>query len=156
MDQLYLDYLKVLDELRESMDQLAALARQKTDAVRTDDLMALDEVLKQEQAMSLSLRGIEQRREKLLSQLGLERVSLSALPMRYPDGLQLQAREKAEALRRSYGTYRAAAEIARNTLEINLHQIDQIVQSMGGAGPVGAGYQRVSEPPKNMKTDFRA
>ena len=34
-------------------------------AVLKDDLLALDEVLKQEQALSLSLRGLEQRRLKL-------------------------------------------------------------------------------------------
>ena len=46
MDQSYVQYLSLLDELRTSLDQLSDLARQKTAAVRRDDLIALDEALK--------------------------------------------------------------------------------------------------------------
>ena len=48
--------------------------------------------------------------------------------------------------------------MARNTLELTLHQIDKIVAAAGiDPGQLGAGYQAPGvEPPKNMKTDFRA
>jgi len=73
MEQLYLAYLALLGELSNSLDQLAGLAKQKNTAIRKDDLLALDQVLNQEQAMSLALRGQEQKRAKLLRELGLER-----------------------------------------------------------------------------------
>ena len=66
METHYPGYLALLEELRGSLDQLTGLAKEKIAAVLKDDLLALDEVLKQEQALSLSLRGLEQRRLKLV------------------------------------------------------------------------------------------
>ena len=63
-----------------------------------------------------------------------------------------------EALRQSYKIYRSCADMARTTLELNLHQIEKTITA-SGIDPVlgGAGYAAPgAEPPKNMKTDFRA
>lgn len=158
MDSPFSAYLSLLQELNGHLEQLAQLAQQKAEAARQDDLMALDEVLKQEQAMSLTLRGLEQRRAKLVKELGLENTSLAQLPDKCPPELEPEARKTAEALRASYKIYRSCADMARNTLELTLHQIDKIVAAAGiDPGRQGAGYQAPGvEPPKNMKTDFRA
>lgn len=150
-------YLDLLRELSGSLEQLAALARQKTAAVRRDDLMGLDAVLKQEQAMSLALRGLEQKRQTQLKGLGLEGTSLTQLPGSCPTELRTETKQVVETLRRNYEIYRTAAGVARDTLECNLHELEKLVEQMGGGRPEGAGYAPPSvEPPKNMKTDFRA
>lgn len=155
--QPYLDYLALLDELRTSLDRLSELARQKTDAVRRDDLMALDEALKQEQAMSLSLRGQEIKRLKLLSQLGLDGSNLSRLEALYPPALRFQAKQTVDALRQSYEVYRCTAGVARSTLECSLHELEKFVSAHGGGTVESPGYTSPGvEPPKTMKTDFRA
>ena len=59
MSAPFLSYLELLNELSSSPDQLAQLAQQKAGVVRQSDLMGLDDVLKQEQAMTLNLRGME-------------------------------------------------------------------------------------------------
>ncbi len=157
MSELHLSYLRLLRELGESLEQLSTLARQKQGCVHENDLLGLDEVLKQEQAMTLTLRGLEQRRLKLVSQLGLDGVSLTQLPDKYPDELQLEAKQTAEELRGSYSVYRSCADAARSTLELNLHQIEKIIVDSGADPAAGAGYQAPGvEPPRNMKTDFRA
>ncbi len=151
-------YLDLLHDLSGYLDQLSELARQKVDVVRQDDLLALDEVLKQEQAMTLTLRGLEQRRVKLVKELGLEGTSLIDLPQKSPEELEDRARQTAEELRGSYKIYRSCADTARNTLELNLHQIEKLAAAAGTDPAVlGAGYEAPGvEPPKNMKTDFRA
>ncbi len=157
MEQARQAYLSLLNELSGRLDQLSELARQKTQAVKKDDLTALDEALKQEQAMTLNLRGLEQKRLKAVSQLGLEGSSLSELASRYPDSMQIQARQTAEKLLRSYQEYRCAAEVARNTLELNLHEIEKVIAASGVDTAGVPGYAApVPEPPKRMKTDFRA
>ncbi len=158
MDELHLSYLDLLRELTGSLDRLSQLAQEKTAAVRADDLIALDGVLKQEQAMALNLRGLELRRLKLVAQLGLEGVPLSGLPGRYPAHLQDEAYRVADELRRSSTIYRSYADQARNSLELSLHQIEKIITA-AGVDPklAAAGYESPNvEPPKNMKTDFRA
>ncbi len=151
-------YLGLLRELGGCLDRLGELSEEKAKTVRQDDLLAMDEVLKQEQVLSLSLRGLEQRRVKLLAKLGLSNVPLADLPGKYPAELRDEARQAVDALRDSYKIYRARADMARTLLELNLHQIEKLVAD-AGADPAGtgAGYEPPgAEPPKNMKTDFRA
>lgn len=158
MEQLHLSYLKLLEELSSSLDRLARLAQDKAAAVRADDLIALDEVLKQEQAMTLNLRGLELKRLKLVGQLGLDKVPLDELEGRCPPELAGRARSTVNALRSSYAVYRSCADMARSLLELNLHQIEKVITAAGVDPAVAAaGYEAPGvEPPKQMKTDFRA
>lgn len=157
MEKEFLEYLAVLDSLRESLEQLTELDQQKTAAVRKDDLAALNEIIKKEQAMSLSLRGQEQKRLKMAEALGVQTIPLRQLPASYPDQLYLRAKETVEKLSNQYEIYRCAAEVARNTLECNLHEVEKVLEQMGGDIPQGPGYSAPDvAPPAAMKTDFRA
>lgn len=158
MEELFQSYLKLLQDLSRSLDRLAELEQQKAQTVRGDDLLALDEVLKQEQAMSLNLRGVEIKRGRLVTQLGLDNVPLNQLPEHCPPQLQEQAKATVNTLRSSYSIYRSYADLARNTLELNLHQIDKALLDAGVDPKLAAeGYEAPPmEPPKKMKTDFRA
>ena len=158
METHYPGYLALLEELRGSLDQLTGLAKEKNAAVLKDDLLALDEVLKQEQAMTLNLRGLELRRLKLVGQLGLENVPLAGLEDHCPPELAPRARSVSETLRESYTAYRSCADMARALLELNLHQLEKVITAAGVDPAVAAaGYEPPGvEPPKKMKTDFRA
>ena len=158
MEEQFRAYLGVLRELSGVLDRLTPLALQKAEAARAGDLPAMDEVLKQEQALSLNLRGLELRRQKLASQLGLEGVPLSGLAERCPAVLADEARKTAAALRKSYEIYQSYSNLARSTLELNLHQIDKFLENSGVDPKLAAqGYETPpTEPPQKMKTDFRA
>ena len=157
MADTFRSYLELLGALREKLEQLSELARQKTDAVRNDDLVTLDEIRKQEQALALSFRGLDQKRTTLLREMGAEELSLSDVAGCFPAAMRTEAKQAVEALQSQYRIYRTGAEIARNTLEVNLHEIEKILAASGGAPVSGAGYTPpAAEPPKTMKTDFRA
>ena len=161
MSAPFRDYLKLLREVGHLLEKLAALAEQKAAAVRQDDLLGLDEVLKQEQALGLNLRGLELRRQKLVPQLGLDGVRLEKLVSKCPPELEKEARDTVHELQNSYQIYRNCSEMARTTLELNLHQIEKLVIEAGGDPKdldTSMGYvsPKGSEPPRNMKTDFRA
>lgn len=158
MSAPFSDYLKLLREVGSLLEQLAMLAQQKADAVRQDDLLALDDVLKQEQALGLNLRGLELRRAKLVPQLGLEGTTLSALPTKCPPELEEETYQTVSEVQNSYRIYRSSANMVRTTLELNLHQIEKLVTAAGGdPKDMDAGYAPAEvEPPRSMKTDFRA
>lgn len=64
-----------------------------------------------------------------------------------------------ETLRQSFEVYRSYSDMARSTLELSLHQIDKILLDAGVDPKLAAeGYESPAnmEPPKKMKTDFRA
>ena len=119
--------------------------------------MALDEILKQEQAASLLFRGLEQKQSALLNSTGLKGLPLSSLSENFPPKMRLEAKQCIEQLQTRYRVYQSCAEIARNTLECNLHEIEKALAAMSPASAGGPGYQpHDPEIPSSMKTDFRA
>jgi len=131
-------YFKLLEQLGGTLEQLTSLAQEKTAAVRRNDPHAVDECMKREQVVSLSLRSMEQRRMKLLKDLGAEGIPLSGLVEHCPKELRLQARDAAEKLRNQYDVYQTASGVARSTLECHLHLIEKYLagtpEEAGGPG----------------------
>ena len=157
MEKQFRSYLALLDSLCEGLEQLSNLARKKISAVQNDDLLVLDEIMRQEQALALSFRGLEQKRANLLDALGLSELALSELASHFPASMQADARRAAEALQSQYQIYRTSSEVARNTLECNLHEIEKVLSSIGSVPVTGPGYTAsAAEPPQSMKNDFRA
>lgn len=146
MGGAFREYFSLLDELGRDLERLTEIQQRKTAAVRRDDLMEVSECMKQEQALSLSLRNLEQKRVKMLAHLGLADTKLTALAEKCPAEYRLEARQAAETLQNRYKVYRAAAEVARNTLEVNLHEIGKIVEREG-VDPAA---------PRRRSADFRA
>ncbi len=138
MYEAYREYFAFMDQLGKTLDQLTELAKEKTVAVRRDDLLAVDDCMKREQALGLSLRAMDKKRDKLLAAIGLENVTLSGLAQHCPEELQQEARDAAGRLRDRYDLYRSASDVARTTLECNLHQIERMMADEADA-PLGSG-----------------
>lgn len=160
MDELYRSYLGFLRSMDQGLECLIDLNLKKLAAAQQDDLMALNELLNQEQAQALNFRGLELTRDKLLAQLGLAGVPLPQVPERFPPAMREEARQAVETLGRRYQVYRNAAGKTRSLLEQTLREVESAIAQMGGppAAESGPGYGKApeSEPPPSMKTDFRA
>lgn len=150
-------YLLLLQELCKTLETLTQVEQEKTRFVRGDDLAGLNESMKKEQALTLALRGYDQKRETALSALGLQGVALDDLASRAPESCRTETRKAAEALRHQYALFRGAAEVARDTLECNLHQIEKILAKMEPNEKIAPGYKE-EDPhiPGPLRTDFRA
>ena len=129
------EYLKLLDSLGATLDKLTEIERTKTAAVGKGDLDGVEACMKQEQVISLSLRGMDQKREKMLAQLGLTGVPLRELEERGPRETHMETRAAVEKLRRRYEVFQSASEVARNTLECNLHAIEQVQKAKDAPPP---------------------
>jgi len=142
------DYLKFLNSLAHTLEQLTQVEQEKNTAAAQGDLLGVEECMKREQVLSLSLRGIDQKRDKMIEQLGLRGVPLRDLVEHSPEGLEVETRRVADTLRQQYEVFQAASSAARNTLEVNLRAIELYCA------------EREADPPKEMETrrqtDFRA
>ena len=156
-EQAFRNYLHLLQELCGTLSALTEIEQEKTQTVRGDDLAGLNACMKREQALTLALRGYDQKREAALTALGLTGVPLSQLAARAPEGCRAEARSTVEELRLQYSLFRSAAEVSRDTLECNLHQIEGVLQKMEAEGTGSSGYEK-EEPqiPPTLRTDFRA
>ena len=154
----FAQYLAFLDDLGAALEELTGIEQEKTRFVREDDLDGLNECIKKEQALSMTLRSYDQKRTAMLAALGLEGVPLRKLAAHAPDE---QSREQAvktvERLIRRYELFRGAMEVARDTLECNLHQIEKAIRAEDPERAAQTGYPGAPvDLPPQMKTDFRA
>lgn len=148
-------YLAFLRDLSSTLMELTRVEREKADAVRADDLDALNEYMKMEQALTMTLRAYDQKREAMLLVLDLQDVPLRGLVAHAPEDCREEAKGTVEELCRQYALFRGAFEVTRDTLECNLHQIEQMLLSVS---PEGKGGYPGMEPqiPPALGTDFRA
>ena len=144
------DYLKLMGNLTRTLEELTQVERDKNDAASRGDLTAVEECMKREQVISLSLRGYDQKRDKMLAELGLQGVTLSQLEEHSPDELQLETKRVVEELRRQYKLFQAASQVARDTLEVNLRAIEHMQAVQAG------DTAEAEEVRKHHQTDFRA
>ena len=144
------DYLKLLDGLGRTLEQLTQVERDKNAAASQGDVAGVQACMKQEQVLSLSLRGYDQKRDKLLEELGLKGETLDQMEDHSPPELQLETKRAVEELRRKYTLFQTASQVARNTLEVNLREIEryQAIQ----AGDIGVA----EDQRRDSQTDFRA
>lgn len=145
-------YLQLLQQLTHVLEELMAIEEEKTRAVCQDDLAGLAECMKQEQAQTLALRGLDRKREAALSEMGAAGAPLSAIGIWAPAHLRLEGKRVAEDLRRQYELFRGAADVARDTLEINLHQVEKMLEKLNAEA--ADGFE--PELPSRMRTDFKA
>lgn len=144
MGATYASYLELLRSLTGTLTQLTEVAKRKTQAVRQDDLDVLNECIKSEQALSLSLRGFEQKQQTALAELSLTGLRLRDLPSAAPEEFRMQTKEVVEALQSAYKIYRSASETALSTLECNLHEIEKILAAQ--SEDVVLDYPAAREP----------
>ncbi len=142
-NEAHKQYLQLLTEIEEVITQLNAVEKHKIEAVHKDDLLAVDECIRQEQAISLTMRSLESRRSKQLQGLGLAEVRLSGLAAAFPAELQQQAAEAAERLQNAYHDYNSISAAARNALERGLREIDRMMQPRQPAQPQEATLPQV-------------
>lgn len=144
------DYLKLLRDLTHTLEKLTGVEREKNEAAAAGNVQGVEACMKREQAMSMSLRGYDQKRSVMLADLGLTGVKLNGLAARAPEELRLETKAVAEELRRQYALFQTASEVARNTLELNLRAIEKLQARQAG------DTAQAEEERKNYQTDFRA
>lgn len=151
MSQVYEDYLQYLEDLADTLDQMTGVTRAKNKAARTGDLVTVEDLMKKEQVFSMTLRGMDIKRDKMLEEMGLTGVPLSKLAENYPPELFDRARKTVEHLQNRYKVFRSASDTARVTMECALHDIERMLPENQPAQA-----KDKAEPPRRMKTDFRA
>lgn len=124
--ELWRKYLGLLESLGGTLEELTGLEQAKTQSVSKGDLPAVEDIMKREQVISLSLRGLDQKRDKMLAEMGLVGVPLRELALHGPEPMYQEVKAASEKLRRRYEMFQAASQVARDTLECNLRAIENL------------------------------
>ena len=86
------DYLKLMRSLSKTLGDLTEVEHDKNAAAARGDLRGVEECMKREQVLSLTLRGYDQKRDSLLRDLGITGVRLSTLVDHSPEELRLETK----------------------------------------------------------------
>lgn len=147
-------YLRFLTQMGEQLIELSGIEQEKVRAVQSGDLNALDGCIRREQAMGLTFRGLEQRREGWIQELNLPDGSLRRLPELCPPELRQEAAQTVETVLRQYEVCRSARESARTVLECELHRVERQLAQKGWEP--GEAETALDQLPPGLRTDFRA
>lgn len=132
MNHNFDDMIKIIDDFSQNLEKLTDVQKEIVKAVGSDDLAMLAECMKKQQALSLSVRNIDQKRIKLQKDMGLGEIKLSELPQKVSDAdMQIKIRKASERLTSQYKIMQGACEISRSALECNLHKVEQYMEKMG-------------------------
>lgn len=144
MAEIWAEYRRMLESVGKTLEDLTGVEQRKTAAVSQGDLADVDECMKKEQVLSLSLRGADQKREKMLRELGLSGVPLRRLLDHCPEEEYLATKAVVEKLQGQYAVFQAAAQVARDTLECHLRAIEKVQEQYNG----GESLQEQSAHPQ--------
>ena len=142
---------KLFDDFTKLFDQLSTLQQEKIQAAHEDDLQALEHCMQQEQALSLQIRGMQRKKDKLHQALGLENVSLRELPQHLSAADRAQIAPSSTRFQAAYELYNSAAAASRAVLEGILHELDKALEEASKTAP-----QAQAPRPQGNFTDIKA
>ena len=143
MDSLY----TVLDSVLGLFDKLLDVESSKLDAIALNNIDKLDESMLAEQAMTLELKGLDLRRERVQSELGLDGLTLK----------QIIAKTDGEDAARLGGYYErlseknqeldVSIECTNKFIELHLRSIDFMLYRLDEqkSGEESAAYEKSGE-----------
>lgn len=123
-------YLKELDE---SYTSLADLLRQKLAAVTRNDLVRLDEIIKDEQAYILKARGFDQNLQTHRDRLGLKGDNLAQVIEELPQEHRDSFRRLHKRLKTTLDEVQALNKKCQGEIEDRLYVLDRSIKELDKA-----------------------
>ncbi len=156
MPAQYSDYIQLLLNLQKDIVSLVEILQRKIDATQAFDLDTINECIRKEQALSLSLRGLEQRRVSLLSELGYKDATMRQMPQLCPPQHKAETARVVEVVMKDYEVLASLQQRAKLMLERHLHEVEGALEQKGVLTGAEEGYKSSPPPkPKKMRTDLK-
>jgi alanyl-tRNA synthetase len=124
MDTLY----ELLKENSELYKIFLDLEYKKYDAVIKNDIKALDDIVSKEQAYYLKIRGIEQKREKLMDSLGMTGKTLKEIIDSTGNHI---LEDQYEELNNTITELKKINSLLKTLIKVRLNRIDKKMISLG-------------------------
>ncbi len=150
------NYLEFLNGLHSELLKLTELQQKKIDSIEKHNLEELDVCIKQEQAVSLVMRGLEQKRKKLLSGLNLQGTTMSQMVEKCPAEFKQQTEENVAKTLEAYAAYTKLQEKVAKILKRNMEIVETSLASRGYVLEQDEGEDILPGTQQKAKTDVKA
>lgn len=123
---------KVIRQLIELFDRIIPLEQSKLEAVSQKKVELLEEIIKKEQAEVMTLRGLDQKRERIQAELGWKDLTFRNILKEVPEEQQLELQGLFDELSERVTTFQTVTESSKTMIEVNLHAINQMMAGRTG------------------------
>lgn len=129
------ELMRVFTDLGELFDQLILFEEKKAECIFQDDIDGLDAFMNEEQAFLLKLRGLEQRREKLLQKSGVEEQTFRQLIQGAKGEEQTAFQSHFEILSDKTGRLKTAIDYTQRLIELKQHGVETLLNQIHQGSP---------------------
>ncbi|MEG0091502.1 MAG: flagellar export chaperone FlgN [Oscillospiraceae bacterium] len=120
----------IMEDMINFFAEFAAILQSKIEAINQNDVTKLEDIMKQEQAFSMKVRGLEKSREAAMAQAGLN-------AQQFKDIVNSPQSENEEELAKVYfllkeklDEYTNLSEVVKAQVELRLHSIKMILERL--------------------------
>lgn len=129
------ELMQLFDKMGGLFDQLILFEEKKAECISQNDIDGLDSFMNEEQALLLKLRGLDQRREKLLTDMGFQDQTFRQL-IRSSEGKEQEALQSHfETLSDKTGRLKTAIDFTKKLIELHQHGIETLLNRMNQGSP---------------------
>ncbi len=124
------DMTKFADLIRqfiELFDRMIPLEQEKLNVVKQNQVSALEDIIKREQAEIMALRGLDQKRERLQKDLGFAELTFQEILERVSGEEHGELQQLFDELSGRVKEFRSVTESSKTMMEVNLHAINKMV-----------------------------
>ncbi len=123
--------IELLEESSNLYKNFLELEYKKYDTVIKNDVETLDDIVSKEQAYYLKIRGIDQKREKLLDSMGYKNMTLKEVIEAADDKKTVILKEKYEEFAKIIAEVKKISDLCKTIIKVRMHRIDRAIKQLG-------------------------
>lgn len=126
--------MKLIDILEESAvlyKGFLELENKKYDAVMKNDIEVIDDIVAKEQVYYLKMKGIDQKREKLIESMGCKGMTLKEIINSLEVTDKNELNDKYYELSRLILEVKKTTDLCKSLIEVRMHGIDKALVQLG-------------------------
>lgn len=123
--------IELLEESAELYKNFLELEYKKYDTVVKNDIEALDDIVAKEQVYYLKIRGLEQKREKLLDSMGYKGKTLKEIADACGETDKNILNQEHDELNKIIAEVKKISSLCRTLIEVRMRRIDKAMEQLG-------------------------
>lgn len=121
-------FQQIIKDLIKLFEESLPLEEKKLQAIQTDDVAGVEECMKQEQALTLKLRGLDQKREAAQKELGWEDKSFREIIGAAPEEKKQELSDLFDQLDKAMTIFQDTNQNAMTAMEVHLRDIQKVIR----------------------------
>lgn len=121
-------FRRVVNDLIKLFEESLSLEHRKLKAIEQDRVADVEECMKQEQALVMKLRGLDQKRLRVQKELGWEGKNFRQIIEVVPQEERLEMQQLLERLERAMLVFQDTNQSAMDMMKIHLREIEKVIK----------------------------